>query len=62
MKIYLVVNISLSKKCTAEMCFPDEWTWHMTIGTYTIKEVVSTNAVKLQLPTLMRIYLVVNIS
>jgi len=32
------------------------------IGPYTIEEVVSTNAVKLQLPTLMRIYLVVNIS
>ena len=32
------------------------------IGLYTIKEVVSTNMVKLQLPTAMRIYLVVNIS
>ena len=32
------------------------------IGPYTIKEVVSTNAVKLQLPTPMRIYLVVNVS
>ena len=29
---------------------------------YTIKEVVSTNTVKLQLPTLMRIYLIVNVS
>ena len=32
------------------------------ISPYTIKEVVSTNAVKLQLPTLMRIHLVVNVS
>jgi len=32
------------------------------IGLYTIEEVVSTNAVKLQLPTLMRIHLVVNVS
>ena len=32
------------------------------IGPYTIEEVVSTNVVKLRLPTSMRIYLVVNIS
>ena len=32
------------------------------IGPYIIDEIVSTNAVKLQLPTSMRIYLVVNIS
>ena len=32
------------------------------IGPYTIEEVVSTNMVKLQLPTAMRIYLVVNVS
>ena len=32
------------------------------VGPYTIEEVVSTNAVKLQLPTSMRIHLVVNIS
>ena len=32
------------------------------VGLYTIKEVVSTNAVKLRLLTLMRIYLVVNVS
>ena len=32
------------------------------IGLYTIEEVVSTNAVKLQLPTSMRIHPVVNIS
>jgi len=32
------------------------------VGPYTIKEVVFTNMVKLWLPTLMRIYLVVNIS
>jgi len=32
------------------------------IGIYIIDKVVSTNAVKLQLPTLMRIYLVVNVS
>ena len=32
------------------------------VGLYITNEVVSTNTVKLQLPTLMRIYLVVNIS
>ena len=32
------------------------------VGLYTIEEVVSTNAVKLRLPTLMRIYPVVNVS
>ena len=32
------------------------------VGPYTIKKIVSTNIVKLQLPTLMRIHLVVNIS
>jgi len=32
------------------------------IGPYTINKVVSTNIVKLQLPTSMRIHLVVNIS
>jgi len=32
------------------------------VGPYTIKKIVSTNTVKLQLPTLMRIHLVVNIS
>ena len=32
------------------------------MGPYAIKEVVSTNAVKLWLPTSMRIYLVVNVS
>ena len=32
------------------------------IGLYLIKEVVSTNIIKLQLPTLIRIYLVVNIN
>jgi len=32
------------------------------VGSYIIDEVVSINAVKLQLPTLMRIYLIVNIS
>ena len=32
------------------------------MGPYTIEEVVSTNAVKLQLPTSMRIYPVVNLS
>ena len=32
------------------------------IGLYTIEEVISTNAVKLQLPTSMRIHLVVNVS
>jgi len=32
------------------------------VGPYIIKEVVSTNVVKLQLPTLMRIHSVVNVS
>jgi len=32
------------------------------VGPYTIKKVVSTNAVKLRLPTSMRIHLVVNVS
>ena len=32
------------------------------VGPYAIEEVVSTNVVKLQLPTLMSIHLVVNIS
>jgi len=32
------------------------------VGPYAIQEVVSSNAVKLQLPSLMRIYLVVNVS
>ncbi len=32
------------------------------IGPYTIEEVISTNVVKLWLPTLMRIYPVVNVS
>ena len=32
------------------------------IRPYAIEEVVSTNMVKLRLPTLMRIYLVVNVS
>ena len=32
------------------------------IGPYNIEEVISTNAVKLQLPTLMRIHLVINVS
>ena len=32
------------------------------VGPYAIEEVVSSNAVKLKLPSLMRIHLVVNIS
>jgi len=32
------------------------------VGLYEIEKVVSTNAVKLQLPSLMRIHLVVNMS
>jgi len=32
------------------------------VGLYAIEEVVSSNAVKLQLPSLMRIHLVVNMS
>jgi len=32
------------------------------VGLYIINEIVFTNAVKLQLPTLIRIHLVINIS
>ena len=32
------------------------------VGPYIIDKIVSTNVIKLQLPTLMRIHLVVNIS
>ena len=32
------------------------------VGPYTIEEIVSTNVVRLQLPTSMRIHLVVNVS
>ena len=32
------------------------------VGPYTVEEVISTNAVKLQLLTFMRIYLVMNVS
>jgi len=32
------------------------------VGPYTIEEVISTNMVKLRLPTSMRIHLVVNVS
>jgi len=32
------------------------------VGPYTIEEMVSTNTVKLQLPTSIRIHLVVNVS
>ena len=32
------------------------------VGPYFINEIVSTNVVKLQLPTLMRIHLVINVS
>ena len=32
------------------------------IGLYTIEKVVSTNTIKLRLPTSMRIHLVVNVS
>ena len=32
------------------------------IGPYTIEKVVSLNAIKLQLPSLMRIHLVINVS
>ena len=32
------------------------------VGPYEIEEVVSSNAVKLQLPTLMKIHLIVNVS
>ena len=32
------------------------------VGLYEIEEVVSSNAVKLQLPTSMRIYLIMNVS
>ena len=47
----LVFKERLSKKLTEKF-----------VGLYTIKEVISSNAVKLQLSSLMRIHLVVNIS
>jgi len=46
---YLVFKKRLAKKLM------DQY-----IGLYIINEVISTNVVKLQLPTLMRIHLVVN--
>jgi len=48
---YLVFKKRLAKKLV------DQY-----MGPYIINEVVSTNIVKLQLPTLMKIHLVVNIS
>ena len=50
---------------TKDLVFKERSTRKLTeryIGTYAIEEVVLTNAVKLQLPTLMKIYLVVNVS
>ena len=49
---------------TKDLVFKERSTRKLTeryIGTYAIEEVVLTNAVKLQLPTLMKIYLVVNV-
>ena len=50
---------------TKDLVFKERSTRKLTeryIGTYAIEEVVLTNAVKLQLPTSMKIYLVVNVS
>jgi len=48
---YLVFKERLAKKLVD---------WY--IGSYIINKIVSTNTIKSQLPTLMKIYLVVNVS
>ena len=48
---YLVLKERLAKKLVD---------WY--IGSYIINKIVSTNTIKSQLPTLMKIYLVVNVS
>ena len=50
---------------TKDLVFKERPVWKLIeryVGPYVIKEVVSLNAVKLRLPSSMRIYLVVNVS
>ena len=50
---------------TKDLVFKERPTKKLTeryVGPYTIEEVVSLNAVKLRLPSLMRIHLVINVS
>ena len=50
---------------TKDLVFKERLTKKLTeryVGPYAIEEVVSSNAVKLKLPSLMRIHLVVNVS
>ena len=50
---------------TKDLVFKEKPVWKLTkryMGPYEIEEVVSLNVVKLQLPSLMRIHLVINIS
>jgi len=48
-----------------DLVFKERLVWKLMeryVGPYAIEEIVSLNAVKLQLPSLMRIHLVVNVS
>ena len=50
---------------TKDLVFKERLVWKLIeryVGLYVIEEVVSSNVVKLQLPSLMRIHLVVNVS
>ena len=50
---------------TKDLVFKERLVWKLVeryVGPYEIEEVVSTNTVKLRLLSLMRIYLVVNVS
>ena len=50
---------------TKDLVFKERLSRKLTeryVGSYAMKEVVSSNAVKLRLPNLMRIHLVVNVS
>ena len=50
---------------TKDLVFKERLVWKLTeryVGLYAIEEVVLLNAVKLQLPSSMRIHLVVNVS
>ena len=50
---------------TKDLVFKERPVWKLIeryVGLYVIEEVVSSNVVKLRLPSLMRIHLVVNVS
>jgi len=50
---------------TKDLVFKEKPVWKLIeryMGLYVIEEIVSSNAVKLQLPSSMRIHLVVNVS